>query len=38
MTCGYAGADNPLFCRDSNPMLFGDAKKMLDGVLLALKS
>ncbi len=37
MASGYAGIDNPLFYKENNRMLFGDAKKMLDEVLTALK-
>jgi NAD(P) transhydrogenase subunit beta len=38
MASGYAGVDNPLFYKENNRMLFGDAKKTLDDVLGALKA
>ena len=38
MASGYAGVDNPVFYKENNRMLFGDAKTALDAVLVALKS
>lgn len=38
MASGYAGVENPLFFKENNRMLFGDAKRMLDEVLGCLKS
>lgn len=37
MATGYAGVENPLFFKENCRMLFGDAKKSVDGVLAHLK-
>jgi NAD(P) transhydrogenase subunit beta len=37
MGSGYAGIDNPLFYKSNSDMLFGDAKKNIDAILVALK-
>ncbi len=36
MASGYAGVENPLFFKENNRMLFGDAKKNVDAILAHL--
>jgi NAD(P) transhydrogenase subunit beta len=38
MASGYAGVDNPLFYKDNHRMFSGNAKKMLDEMLAALRA
>jgi len=35
---GYAAVDNPIFFKENNAMLLGDAKKSCDGLLAGLKT
>lgn len=38
MAVGYAGIDNPLCYKENTRMLFGDAKKSIDSVLMQMKT